>query len=373
MRDRETGHMNFTGKKHFFNRDISWLEFNYRVLSEGLDPSVPLMERLKFLAITSSNFDEFFMVRVATLKRAKRAGDHIICPSGLTPKEQLEIIDRRIREIVAKQYNCFNSEIITRMRAEGTVYLPPEEWNPRQLRYIQSLFLNELFPVLSPVRINNEEPFPYIAGLRLHLLFSLNKEGNSEQKYALVQIPEDQSRVIYLHDTGEDKPFALLEDILLHQGENLFSGYTLNEAAIFRITRDADMGVDEQRDEDFVEAMEEVLQNRRTGRVVRLELSTRSRNLKQAILEKLNVEETDIYEIDGPLDLKSFMGLALSQGPRKLHDPEWPSYSSSELDEEENLWQALKDRDILLHHPFENFDTVVHMVQTACSDPTFLP
>ncbi len=364
--------MNFKGKKYFFNRDISWLEFNNRVLSEGLEPSVPLMERLKFLAITSSNFDEFFMVRIATLKRAVRAGNHINCPSGLTPEKQLSLIDKRIREIVAAQYRCLQDEIFPGMREHGVIYLPPEEWTPRQLRQIQTLFRNELFPVLSPVRINDEEPFPYIAGLRLHLLFSLVKEGSDEEKYALVQIPEDQSRVIYLPDKGEDKPFTLLEDILLHQGEHLFPGYSIREAAIFRITRDADMGVDEQRDEDFVEAMEEVLENRKTGRVIRLELSTHSPALKEALLARVNSESTDIYEIDGPLDLKSFMGLALSQGGPGLHDPEWPSYPSADLQVDENIWETLKDRDILLHHPYDSFDTVVKMVQQASIDTEVL-
>ncbi len=364
--------MNFKGKKYFFNRDLSWLEFNNRVLSEGLEASVPLMERMKFLSITSSNFDEFFMVRVATLKRAVRAGNHISCPSGLTPDKQLSLIDKRTREIVSAQYACLKNEILPGMREYGVMYLPPEEWSPRQLRQIQSMFNNELFPVLSPVRIDNEEPFPYIAGLRLHLLFSLEEEGSDEEKYALVQIPEDQSRVIYLPDKGEEKPFALLEDILLHQGEHLFPGYSVREAAIFRITRDADMGVDEQRDEDFVEAMEEVLENRKTGRVIRMELSTHSPKLKEALLARLETENTDIYEIDGPLDLKSFMGLALSQGGPELHDPEWPSYPSADLQVDETIWETLKDRDVLLHHPYDSFDTVVKLVQQASVDPEVL-
>ncbi|WP_319559017.1 polyphosphate kinase 1 [Marispirochaeta sp.] len=356
----------------FFNRELSWLEFNRRVLSEGLDSSVPLLERMKFLAITSSNFDEFFMVRVATLKRAVRHGDMINCPSGLRPSEQLEEIDRRVRSIVNEQYECLKGKLIPSLRKVGVDYAPPEKWNQQQLRAITALFNEEIFPVISPVRITEEEPFPFICGLRLHILFALRRPENAEEEFALVQIPEAQQRVIFIPDPGTNKTFTLLDDIILYMAENLFPGYGVTEAAIFRVTRDADMGVDEQRDEDFVEAMEEIIQSRRTSRVVRLEINTPSDKLKCLIIEKLEIDEKDIYSIDGPVDLKSLMNLALSQSDKKLHDPEWQSYRPVEIDEDENLWDALKERDILLHHPYESFDVLVQLLQLASQDPGVL-
>ena len=356
----------------FFNRDLSWLEFNRRVLSEGLDQSVPLLERMKFLAITSSNFDEFFMVRVATLKRAVRHGDAITCPSGLSPSEQLEEIDRRVRSITEQQYSCLKNELIPSLKKAGVTYAPPEEWNQQQIRAIGDLFNEEIFPVISPVRITGEESFPFICGLRLHILFSLKRPGEAEEKYALVQIPESQQRVIFIPDPGSGKIFTLLDDIILHMAENLFPGYEISEAAIFRLTRDADMGVDEQRDEDFVEAMEEIIQSRRTSRVVRLEISTRSDKLRNLIIEKLDIDTRDIYSIDGPVDLKSLMNLAVTPADKRLHDPEWQSYRPAEIDEDENLWEALQDRDILLHHPYESFDILIQLLQMASQDPRVL-
>jgi polyphosphate kinase len=356
----------------FFNRDLSWLEFNHRVLSEGLDPSVPLLERMKFLSITSSNFDEFFMVRVATLKRAVRHGDTVTCPSGLRPSEQLEEIDSRVRSIVEQQYSCLKKELIPSLRKAGVIYAPPEEWNRQQIRAIGDLFKEEIFPVISPVRISEEEPFPFICGLRLHILFSLKRPGEAEEKFSLVQIPESQQRVIFIPDPGSSKIFTLLDDIILYMAEHLFPGYEISEAAIFRITRDADMGVDEQRDEDFVEAMEEIIQSRRTSRVVRLEISTRSDNLRNLIIEKLEIDRKDIYSIDGPLDMKSLMDLAMTQSDKRLHDPEWQSYRPADIDEDENLWDALQERDILLHHPYESFDILVQLLQMASQDPRVL-
>ena len=360
------------GKPLYFNRDLSWVEFNRRVLSEGLDASVPLLERLKFLAITSSNFDEFFMVRVATLKRAVRHGDQINCPSGTAPSWQLEQLDREVRDIVKTQYACLRNELLPEMHARGVRYTPPKEWSAEQLRYLGRIFEQEVYPVISPVRLEEDEPFPFICGLRLHIAFSISPEGSETVKTVLVQIPERQKRILFLPDSGAQKSFALLEELIMDQAELLFPGYRIRETTIFRITRDADMGVDERRDEDFVEAMEEVIESRRTSRVVRLEISTHSAALRKLIVEKLEVEESDIYDIEGPLDLKSLMSLAFTSGSADLHDPEWQPVRGRDLVEDQELWDTLKERDILLHHPYESFDAITQLVQLASRDPDVL-
>ena len=356
-------------KALYFNRDLSWVEFNRRVLSEGLNPSVPLLERLKFMAITSSNFDEFFMVRVATLKRAVRRGDQVTCPSGLPPSRQLTEIDRRVRSIVATQYNCLRDELFPQLLASGIRYLNPASWNAEQLRYIGKVFQERIFPVISPVRLEKDESFPVIYGLRLHIAFIIVGEETGAEKTVMVQLPREQKRIIVLPDAGAHKSFTLLEDLILDQADRLFPGYRVKEAVIFRVTRDADMGVDERRDEDFVEAMEEVIESRRTSRVVRLEISTHSARLKKFIVEKLEIEATDIYDIEGPLDLNSLMSLVPTQGPAVLHDPDWQPVRGEDIREDEDLWSALVERDILLHHPYESFDTVTRLVRRAGRDP----
>jgi polyphosphate kinase len=355
-------------KPLFFNRDLSWVEFNRRVLAEGISVSVPLLDRLKFLSITSSNFDEFFMVRVAALKRAVRHGDQITCPSGTSPSVQLEEIDRRVRQIVRSQYSCLTEELLPAMKARGIRYLGPAEWSAEQLRFIGKLFQDQIFPVISPVRLEEDEPFPFICGLRLHIAFIIAPEEGGEEKTALVQVPGEENRVIFLPDTGGAKSFALLEELIIDQAEYLFPGYRIREAVVFRTTRDADMGVDEQRDEDFVQAMEQVIESRRTSRVVRLEISTHSAKLRRHIVDRLEMEACDIYDIDGPLDLKSLMSLSLTHPDPNLHESEWYPSRGAELNEDEEMWEALKDRDILLHHPYESFDAVTQLVQLASGD-----
>ena len=228
-------------KPLYFNRDLSWVEFNRRVLAEGISLSVPLLDRLKFLSITSSNFDEFFMVRIAALKRAVRHGDQVTCPSGTSPSMQLEEIDRRIRQIVQSQYSCLTKELLPTMKARGIRYLGPAEWSAEQLRFIGKLFQEQIFPVISPVRLEKDEPFPFICGLRLHIAFII-ASGEGEEKTALVQVPDEENRVIFLPDTGSAKSFALLEELIIDQAEYLFPGYRIREAVIFRTTRDAGHG-----------------------------------------------------------------------------------------------------------------------------------
>lgn len=361
--------MKQTQDKHlYFNRDLSWVEFNRRVLSEGLDPSVPLLERLKFLSITSSNFDEFFMVRVATLKRAVRRGDQVNCPSGLCPSQQLKEIDRLVRDIVKTQYTCLKKELIPEMNSQGLCYAAPEEWSAEQRRYLGTLFQEQIFPVISPVRIETDEPLPFLKGLRLNAAFIIQPEDSEVEKTVLVQMPQEQKRIIFLPDTGETKTFTLLEDLVMHQAAHLFPGYRIKEASIFRITRDADMGVDEQRDEDFVEAMEEVIESRLTSRIIRLEISTHSAALRKQIVEKMEIAGEDIYDIEGPLDLKSLMSLSFTKTIPSMQDPEWQPVRAADINEDQELFEILRERDVLLHHPYERFDTITQLVQLASRD-----
>ena len=274
----------------FFNRELSWLEFNKRVLSEGEDTSVPLLERLKFLAIVSSNFDEFFMVRVAGLKRMERHKNFEKDPSGRTPRQQLEEISFLAHEITVRQYKCLMEDVLPKLKNFGIEYLQPEKYTAQNKQYLENYFRNEVFPLLTPLRATEERCFPRISNLKIYVAFLLKKtkedgkrtleevekkekkkdlQKNHEQ-LAIVQVPSYLSRIIQIPDQEGRFSFALLEDIIELYGTQLFPGYDVVESLIFKVTRDADFSVDEKRDEDFIQAMEEVLENRESSVPVRL-------------------------------------------------------------------------------------------------------
>jgi polyphosphate kinase len=360
----------------FINRELSWVEFNRRVLYQALDPQKPLLERLKFISIVSSNFDEFFMVRVATLKRQLRKGNRVRCPSGLSPSKLLSEIETKVREIVTAQHECLENEIFPGLREEGLSYVHANDYSPSQKRLAQEIFDQEIFLTLTPVRVEENKEFPFTNSLYLHLFFKLSPlSARSDEQgplYSIVQIPPILSRMRWLPQEDNSYAFTFLEDIIVENSNKLFPGYSIEEYLLFRVTRDADLSVDEERDEDFVEAMEEVLVNRQYSLPIRLEMTSHSEHLQNKLVELLGIPEQDIYIVPGHLDLRSITELSDVSDLKNLKFREWKPCWPAELPEDVAIWDVLKRKDVLLHHPYQSFSPIVKLLSNAASDPSVI-
>ncbi|MDR0876457.1 MAG: polyphosphate kinase 1 [Treponema sp.] len=365
---------------HFFNRDISWVDFNDRVLEEGLRKDLPPLERFRFLSIVSSNFDEFFMVRVAALKRAMRGGSAVTGLknpadfSGLSPAEQLKLISKKVRSIVSRQYACLQDEIFPALAAGGLCLVRPDTYTKAQLDYLESFFLSQIFPILTPLRIEDNKPLPSIDSLSLNAAFLLSAETDKAGEgecIAMVQIPQVANRIIWLPGEGTS-PFALADDIVMTWGKALFPGMKVLERLLFKVNRDADFSVDEQRDEDFIEAMEEVLEGRENSSAVRMVCSPGSLRLKDALAKRLALDDDDIYETDGPFNLGDRFDLANVQGFDTLKEKPWKIFPVAAFNEDESIWDRIREGDVMIHLPYQSFDPVVRFFQDAASDPAVI-
>ena len=366
---------------HYFNRELSWLEFNARVLEEALDKSNPLLERMKFLAIVSSNFDEFFMVRVASLKAQIRAGDETPDASGKSPAEQLAAISRRAREITGRQYECL-AEILPALEREGLAVARPSAWTGPERRWLELFFAEKVFPLLTPLRFDGPDEdgrpgFPSTGSLRLHAAFLMSKEGSAEEGLAVVQVPPNLDRFVRLPVDDSIARVVLLEDIVATFGPRLFPGWAVRESLLFKVTRDADFAVDEDRADDFIAAMEEVVVDRQNSYPVRLAVSGESEAIAERIRSALGLGDDDVYTLSGPIDLRGLMDLAQSdylppERAARLRDQAWPPVHSLEPPEGSSIWDEISAGDKLLHVPYESFDPVVRFLEEAADDPSVL-
>jgi polyphosphate kinase len=386
MKAKKTGSENFQkpggrGGFPFFNRELSWLEFNKRVLGEARNQNTSLLERLKFLSIVSSNLDEFFQVRVASLRRQLAAGNYVTDPSGMSPASQLEAVYREARKLVSRQYRCLHEEILPQLAAKGLVFLRPKDCTDAQKSFLADFFNKEIFPVLIPFRMKkNEESILSLGNLKLHAAFLLEAREAAttrpqEEEAPLVvavYIPSSVlPRVIFLPKSPGDKGkvcFTLLEYAVLENSSGLFEGYAIKESILFRVTRDADIGVDEERDEDFVDAMEEVLVRRENSAVVRLSVTGTSSALRDILVSLLGISPAEVFECQDPIDIAG-LDPALFPGFDNLREEGW---NPPGIHGEESVWETLKQRDILLHHPYDSFQTVVRLLNEAASDPAVL-
>jgi len=354
----------------YINRELSWLEFNDRVLREGLSAEVPLMERMKFLAIVSSNLDEFFMVRVAGLKQqvaAARSGRDL---SGLTAGEQLERISARAHRMVAEQAAGIR-EASLEMRDHGLHILEADEWSEEQAGFLRSFFAAEVLPVLTPLAVDELEPFPLLPGLGLNLLVGLQKddEQNPPLRLAVVPIPASLARFIPL-PAEDGLHLARLGDVVAANVGQLFQDYAVAATTLFRITRDADVPVTDDAAGDLLEEVAAAVRSRRRQAVVRLEVASGTdERLESWLQDWSQVEPADVYEIDGMLDAAALFEVVSRPGFGKLREPDWPPQPPADLAGCENLWEAVRDHDVLLSHPYETFDPVVQLVEQAAEDP----
>lgn len=376
--------------RFYLNRELSWLQFNRRVLQEAVDPNNPLLEKLKFLAITSSNLDEFFMIRVAGLKHQKENGVKRRDIANMTPEEQLAAISDTCQRLVARQYRYLKM-ILKELESEGLYFIRPGDATPRQQRWLDDYFEREIFPVVTPMAVDSSHPFPFLASKSLNIAMllernerdmTLDEENDIDVKTAIVPVPSVLPRIIRLPDS-EDHPgrhdFVFLEEVLCHFAARLFIGFDLLEARPFRITRDADLNLDEEDAQDLVVEVEKQLKKRQRGEAVRLEFERgTSRFMRRFMTPEMNLGPEDMYEIDGPLDMTAFFSFCGIKGYDNLRYPEahphkpW-SMIQMERENKHNIFDMIREKDLLVHLPYESFDdSVVNFVASAASDPNVL-
>ncbi len=355
----------------FLNREVSWLEFNGRVLEEAMDPANPLLERLKFAAIVAGNLDEFFMVRVAALKNTVEEGDIAPDVAGLTPNQQLQQISLRAHEMIAKLYGTITGEIFPGLGERGLRLLPVEALDPAARTALSRDFREQLLPALTPLAIDSSRPFPLLAGLSLNVAVLLAPAEDEEQpRLAVVQVPGKLPRLV--RPVGTDgTTYVLLEEVLRSELELLFPGQVLLGSAVFRVARDAELDLDDEGGRDFLKAVEEELRNRRHGAPVRLEVEAGVGDTLLGLLaERLGLGADDIYRVPGPLDLRAFFPLVDLPTLEDLRDAPLKPIEVAEA--QGNLFAALDERDLLLQHPYESFAPVVALVAGAAEDPDVL-
>ena len=373
----------FSDYSYFDNRELSWLKFERRVLNEAIDQSLPILERLKFVSITSSNLDEFFMVRVASLKDMEHAGYTKPDIAGMTPTEQLIAINDKTRELVDFQYSTYTKTLLPILNEKGIyVYDEYEQLNTRQLEYIDSFFMDQVYPVLTPMAHDASRPFPLIRNKSLNIAALLEKKGKSvalgqvdeDVEFATVQVPSVLPRFIQIpsEDKGTDC-FVLLEQVIEKNMDKLFLNYDIIAAAPYRIMRNADFSIDEEGAEDLLIEIEKQIKSRQWGEVIRLEVESGVNKKLLAILKKnLGVNDSDIFKIKGPIDLTFLMKLYGIAGHDDLRSPSFKPQLNPRIKPSESIFDEIKKGDILLHHPYETFDPVVDFIAQAAVDSQVL-
>lgn len=358
----------------FFNRELSWLEFNQRVLDEARDPSTPLLERLKFLAITASNLDEFFMVRVGGLQTLAEGGSKSLDPSGMTPEEQLGAIGQRTRRLVDDQYACYLNEIEPQLSNAGITRLKATTLTASQDRYVQQVCMEDIFATLAPLTVTQHEgQFPLLLSRSLNVCVRLKRplEANPDEfetRYAIIPFGRSNMRFVSL-PVESGYGFMLLEEVLEHCIHQFFPMEKVVECAAFRITRNADMAIQEDQAADLLVQMQQLLTERRASDCVRLELAaTASPELTEFLRASFEISPREIYRISGPLELSAFMQLVDFGTGAENRFAAWPAKNSPLVDPHEDKFAAISKRDIVLYHPYESFDPVVRFIEQAASD-----
>jgi len=358
------------GPDAFINRELSWLAFNERVVEEAAEPSNPLLERVKFVAIAVSNLDEFFMVRVAGLVHAVVDGDKTTDAAGLTPARQLEAVQIRAHEMIARIYELTNRDLLPALRTAGIRVLAWRELPLSTQQALSAYFRDEVLPVLTPLAIDMSRPFPLLTSLSLNLALRLPpSSSDSDPRIAIVQVPQGLTRLVPVAASDRCE-FILLEDIIKEHLSDLFPGQTIVESALIRLARDAELELDDEGGRTQLEAVERELRRRRKSDVVRLEVTSDiSSELLALISERLDVGPEDVYQINGPLDLRVLMQLVELPGFDTLRDEPHRPVATLESEHRTNLFSVVDEHDLLIHHPYESYDPVLALIDQAASDP----
>jgi polyphosphate kinase len=363
-----------TDSKHYINRELSWLEFNQRVLNQAQYAKVPVLERLKFLAITASNMDEFFMVRVGGLQLQEAQQIQAPDPSGATVTEQLRAIYDRVDKIIRDQYDCFLTSIEPILNSEGITRVVSSEANPLCKESLQRYFEQEIYPVVSPMDLDPDAPFPLLSNLGFYLCVRMaSGEQDSPHRFAFIPIGKSLPRLIKIPGQRGAYTYALIEDVISFFVERYYPGKRVEECIAFRVTRNADVSVREDSASDLILGMEEVLSSRRSADFVRLEIDSKvSEPTLKYLIEKMMLSPRDIFKIPGPLDLSALMSITEIEGFPNLRDTVWPPQKSPQIDSTKSMFENIASQDLLLCHPYESFEPVVRLIEEAANDPDVL-
>lgn len=386
--------------EYFYNRELSWISFNYRVLGEAQDKNIPLLDRLKFLSITASNLDEFYMIRVASLKDMVQVNYTKKDIAGMTPAQQLTAISEQTHQLVHDQYKTYNSSLIPALRQNGIHILSHHEGlTPAQAKYVDDYFLSEVYPVLTPMAVDSSRPFPLIRNKSLNIGAILKmktsgktdennghfrelyithngkkKNDSSDTDFATVQVPSGLPRTVEIPSASpEERTYILLEQIIERNIHRLFMNYEVLCAFPYRVMRNADLTIEEDEAADLLMEIEKQIKKRQWGEAIRLQVEDGiDRRLLKTLKKELNIREEDIFQINGPLDLTFLMKLSGMEGYEHLKGKKYTPQPAKWLHGEENLFEQIRNHDILLHHPYETFDPVVGFVRQASKDPDVL-
>lgn len=373
----------FKNPKYYDNRELSWIKFEHRVLNEAKDKEIPILDRLKFVSITSSNLDEFFMVRVASLKDMEHAGYTKKDIAGMDPTEQLCAIGKEVHALVEKQYNTYNRSLMPILRKEGIRIIGAyEELNEKQAAYVDKYFMEHVYPVLTPMAVDASRPFPLVRNKSLNIAALIkSKHPNSklqqgskqELEFATVQVPSVLPRLVPIPGEDDRYTFTLLEQIIEKNMAQLFLNYDLVCTYPYRIMRNADLSFDEDEASDLLKEIQKQLAKRQWGEVIRLEIEHKAdKRLLQVLKEQLAVSGKDVYEIAGPLDLTFLMKMYGLSGCDDLREKLFVPQKNPRILPGESIFDEIKKGDIFLTHPYETFDPVVDFIKQAAVDPDVL-
>ncbi|HVA37370.1 MAG TPA: polyphosphate kinase 1 [Candidatus Dormibacteraeota bacterium] len=374
-RPRDRAELDLDDPTLYFSRELSWLAFNARVLDEAFDPQHPLLERLKFCAIFATNLDEFFMIRVAGLKQQIDAG--VVRPSddGILPADHLRLIRENLDPLVERQVGALQDELLPALASHGVALVSHDDLRPADRGGLRRYFDDQVFAVLTPLAVDPGHPFPYISNLSLSLAVEIEDPSGDHERthFARVKVPQVLPRFIPLEpQPGAPHRFALLEDVIGDNLGDLFPGMRVRSWYRFRVTRNADLDLQEDEADDLLEMVESELRKRRFGAAVRLEVDTRMPERMLALLmDGIEVEEQDVYRVDGPLAVGDFMALASLDVP-ELRDKPFSPAVPARFHGLTDFFAAIRENDVLLHHPYDSFDPVVQFVQEAADDPQVL-
>jgi polyphosphate kinase len=364
--------MEFKDGAYFINRELSWLEFNQRVLDQAVEASNPLLERLKFLCIVSSNLDEFFEVRVAGLKQQKQMQSFETGPDGLTASEALASISKRVRRMVDDQYRCWREELQPQLEEQRLRFHTYPDVPEAEQKHLANFFTKSVYPVLTPLAIDPAHPFPQLLNKSLNVIVELDGEDLSTD-IAVVQVPRILPRLVPFEKQENGDDYVFLGHIILHHVGSLFHGVRIKGAHVFRVTRNSNLYVDEEEAQNLLHAIETELRKVKRGAAVRLEVEEDCpKHTVDSLLEIFNLEEEDVFRIDGPLNFVRLMPLALQIDRPDLRYKRFTSNTVVSLEAESDIFFHIRRGDILLHHPYDNFQTVVDFLAQAAEDPHVL-
>ncbi len=385
----KNGKTDYGKAEYYYNRELSWLAFNNRVLEEAKDRDIPLFERIKFLGITASNLDEFFMVRVASLKDMVNAGYTKKDIAGMTPAEQLEGINRSTHELVGMQYSVYNKSLLPLLAQNGLMVVEShEELTKKDCAFVDRYFQDNVYPVLTPMAVDSSRPFPLIRNKSLNLgalvsrkevkgrrhLFNKKSVHGKEVEFATVQVPSVLPRIVQLPEAEDGtRRVILLEQIIERNMDKLFLNYNIECSFPFRIMRNADFSLEEEETEDLLKEIEKQLKKRQWGQAIRLEVEKGiEKRLLDIIKKELMIDERDIYNIPGPLDLTFLMKMYGLEGFGHLKNKPYVPQPVPEIEAEDDIFEKIREQDILLHHPYQTFAPVVDFIKQAAKDPQVL-